>query len=598
MVNQNQKKAIDAIKGPILVLAGPGSGKTFVLTNRIHNMVYNHNIDPENILVITFTHKASVEMKERYEALSDSEKVKKDIPKFGTFHSVFYEILRENFGYNQNSLLTEKDREKALVEVLELIKNILQDISSEKRAKEKEEKYKPKYVSKALYDEIRDRYEEKLFNMKKLDFHDMIDVCHKMLSAHKEVLSYYQEKYQYILIDEFQDINKSQYDIVKLICKSKNIFVVGDDDQSIYKFRGSKPSIINDFKKDYPFHKMIALSQNYRCSKSIVRFSKRVIDENKKRVKKDLVSERDENGKIQIKSFVNNKDENDYLIEKIRKKVSLGYDYKDIAILYRTNILAKTLIESLEKCNIPFEVKDYNKSFYDNMVVKDMLSYLKIIDGSTDSEEYINIINKPLRYVSRNAIGYKNTDIDKILSYYRDKNYILKYLIKLKNDIETMKKMHPTLAIRYIRQNIGYDIYLQEICKDKHIDIEEMQNMLNELEEMAIKCQNIKEFLTYVSKEEKNETYVGSFDEDRDAVKLMTFHSSKGLEFKDVIIIDCNDGLIPHKKSIKQNDIETERRLFYVACTRAKDNLDIYFTKERYGKSYEPSRFIKEGLGE
>lgn len=466
-LNKNQKLAIDHGNGPCLVIAGPGSGKTYVLTNRILNLITDKNVDANKILIITFTRAAANEMENRFFSLAKSNGVKsKGYPTFGTFHSIFYDILRNVFGYTSTSLLDDEEEKKILIEVIKNIKGIgdkpetisyiLKDIKNYKLFLERGTKADPKFVNPELFEAIYKEYQRKLYELKKLDFSDMISKCYELLKSNPNVLKYYQDMYRYILIDEFQDVNKLQYDIVKLICKSKNIFVVGDDDQSIYKFRGSYPKIINDYLKDFKKTKIILLSENYRCARQIVRFSKLVIDNNNDRFSKDLVSCRPEIGKLEIKAFVDSTEENKFLIESIRRYVRCGYRFSDISILYRTNLLSNSIKMDLRKNNIPYIVKG-----------------------------------------------------------------------------------------------------------------EEIDNSENEHKKVF----------------------------DSDAVNLMTFHLSKGLEFKTVFIIDANDGLIPHKKSLREDDIEIERRLFYVAMTRAKDNLHILFTTRRFGKDFKPSRFILEAIG-
>lgn len=608
-INESQKQAINHYKGPAMVLAGPGSGKTFVITRRLQKLIINKKVNPENVLVITFTRAAANEMKERFVKLLADEKIRLDVlPSFGTFHSIFFGILKDNFGYSSDSLIKDDEERQYLISILEKDKDIelsienanliLSDIKAYKIAQEKGEKFAPKYLSKDKFDEIYEKYRNLLFNKKKLDFHDMIENCRDMLINHKEVLDYYREKYSFILIDEFQDINQEQYDIIKLICGSNNLFVVGDDDQSIYKFRGSRPKVMFDFQDDYKKAKLIILDRNYRCAKNIVSFSKKVINNNKERFKKSLKSDRKEKGLIHINAFEDSNEENDYVVSIIKNILYNRSEMEQprVAILYRTNILSISLVSRLRKENIDFYMKDAKTNIFDQFAISDIVSYLKIINGSNDIEDYTKIINKPVRYVSRTAIGYKKCSIDSLKKYYKDKSLILKNINKLENDIYLTKNINVALAIRYIRQNIGYEKYLIDYCKSKGIDYIEIKDLLDELEEECVRFNNINQFLQYI--DEYKDTLEKEKANEKSPIHLMTFHSSKGLEFENVIIIDTNDGLIPHKKSIKQKDIETERRLFYVALTRAKDNLYILFTKKRNGKSYRPSRFILEGVEE
>jgi len=468
--NINQELAIEHKNGPCLVIAGPGSGKTYVLTNRVINLIDYYGVDAENILVITFTRAAAIEMRQRFIGIA-KEKLGTiyHIPKFGTFHSVFFDILKNDFGYNKNSLLNSEE-EKVLIYdsirknanskfSIDLLNNILKEIKHYQLALERKEHFISKVLDTNKFLKVYRDYQENLFIHKKLDFSDMIFKCYDLLKNNKRILKYYQNRYKYILIDEFQDINRIQYDLVRLVCDNNNIFVVGDDDQSIYSFRGSHPKVMNDFLKDFKNAKIINLNENYRCARQIVKFSKLVIDFNDERFKKNLISNRKELGTLEIKSFVDANDENLYIVELIRKYLKLGIRLSDMAILYRTNLLSNAIKSTLSKHCISYNVK----------------------------------------------------------------------------------------------------------CDD---------NNLNE------------------STSHKKDDNI-----ERDSINLMTFHLSKGLEFETVFIIDANDGLIPHKKSIADNDLETERRLFYVAMTRAKNNLHIYFTTRRFGKDFKPSRFILEAIG-
>ena len=354
-ISKSQEIAIKHGDGPCIVLSGPGSGKTFVLTNRVLNLISEYEVDPENILVITFTRAAANEMKSRFlKLIKDNQISLNEIPTFGTFHSIFFEILKNDFGYNSQSLLNENEERFIISQVLEenknmkvtndTITNIIKDIKNYKLYQEREEKFIPRYLSIREFTKVYDSYQEKLFNYKKLDFSDMISKCEELLSQHRDVLKIYQNKYKYVLVDEFQDINKSQYELVKMICKNKNLFVVGDDDQSIYRFRGSHPRVMNDFIKDFRNTKKIYLTENYRSAKKIVKFSKLVINNNRERFDKDLSANRSDVGKLEIKAFVDSFEENRYIIKLIKKYQREGIMLSDMAVLYRTNLLANSSV--------------------------------------------------------------------------------------------------------------------------------------------------------------------------------------------------------------------------------------------------------------
>ena len=602
--NREQEQAVKHVDGSCLVLAGPGSGKTFVLTNRILNLILEENVRPDSILVITFTRASAFEMKDRFKKLLDEQKcIIDDLPTFGTFHSVFFEILKNDFGYNQNSLLKDDEDRFILSKVLEKHKNIkindifisntLKEIKDYKQSLERNEIYKPKSINFRLFNNILNDFQKEMFHDKKLDFSDMITMCYELLKSDKKILSRYQNKYKYVLIDEFQDINKSQYELIKLICKSKNLFVVGDDDQSIYKFRGSHPRVMNDFLKDYKHSKIIYLNKNYRCAKKIVWFSNYMIKYNKERFDKELIANRKEVGKFEIKAFNDSIEENKYIIDLIRHYNSFGLKLSDMAILYRTNILLNSIKRELNKHNINYIVKGENLGIYDNFAVKDIISYLKYAIYGESSSDLMNIANKPLRYISRNSINYKNTTIYDLIEYYKDKDYVLKNIYKFRHDLDIIKNSITAIAIKYIRRNINYDEYLLNFCKTNNIDYDEIKDILDVFEEEAIGYNDIDQFLKHIECEKHKDVNT----KNEDAVNLMTFHLSKGLEYKVVFIIDANDGIIPHTKSLRENDLEIERRLLYVGMTRAKDFLHIFFTTRRFGKNFRPSRFILEAIG-
>lgn len=601
----NQENAINHGDGPCIVIAGPGSGKTYVITNRIANLITEYDVQAENILVITFTRAAASAMKERFENLTVERNISyKNKPTFGTFHSVFFEILKNDFGYNGQSLVNRNEEVTILSEVLEknsklkvsmdLIGNILVDIKNYKNCVERDEYFIPKYLSQKEFSRVYKLYSEKMSYYKKLDFNDMISKCYELLCANKKELSYYQNKYKYILVDEFQDINKLQYDLVKLICKNKNIFVVGDDDQSIYKFRGSHPKVMMDFVKDFKNARVIYLTNNYRSTKQIVGFSKNIIDYNKERYPKEIAASRNEIGRLVIKSFSDSYEENSFVINLIKEHKRYNKKLSDIAILYRTNLLVNSIKLDLKKNCIPYRIKGDELSFYNNFAVKDVISYLRLATGSNNSNDLMNIANKPPRYISRESFRSNSVDIDDLIKYYRNKDYILPKLIRLKQDLKSINHNITALSIRYIRRDMGYDNYLKDHCRKNEIDYEEIEQTLDAFEEESILYKDIEEFLKHIDENDKKKNIVSS---NVDAVNLMSFHLSKGLEFDTVFIIDANDGLIPHKKSIRENDLETERRLLYVAITRAKNNLYLLFTIRRFGKDFKPSRFISEAIG-
>lgn len=617
MENLNQKSAISHFNGPCLVLAGPGSGKTYTLTNRIYNLIKTHHVNDENILVVTFTRKAANEMKERFQKMCKNSKLANyENVNFGTFHSIFFEILRTSYSYTNNSLLKYDEKLLYYKEIVEMLvhKGIMdasslpRDIESLKTSlmeflnyKTHIQNFNEKIDTKSTMYQIYRYYFEKCKKEKKLDYDDMITLVRIYFQNDKNTLLKYQNLFQYILIDEFQDINLPQYEIIKMISKTKNLFCVGDDDQSIYNFRGVSPKIMQQFLNDYNNAKIYNLNINYRSTKDIITYATNVIKHNKLRLKKELLPSKTSKGLIEVKSFENVNYENEYVLNNIKKLYKIGLPYKEMAILYRTNNVPLSLVDYLKSNNIPFNIKDKIFNIYETFYIKDIIAYLKLATNKFTSSELYRIANKPNRYITRQSIPHGDASIDNLLQYYRFTPYMIKTLKKFKKQIEFMSSLPTSAAIEYILDQITYREYLENYCNEKNINLNEITDNIREIQDEAILYPKISDFLTFC---DKNSIYLSSLanttqiDENtnENAINLMTFHSSKGLEFMDVQIIDANDGIIPHKKSLKNGDIEAERRLFYVALTRSKQNLHIYFTNLRYARKQEKSRFIQEGM--
>ncbi len=606
--NDEQIKAIKHTKGPMLVLAGPGSGKTTVITERIKNLIHNYKVNPSNILVITFNKAAANEMKNRFYSSNPNHA---DNVSFGTFHSVFYKIIKFSYNYNNNSVLSELEKRNIFKIIItkydydidiedeeEFITDIINEISFIKNNMIDLNQYKPKVCNLNLFKRIYKEYTQAVNKANKIDFDDMLIICYELLKQREDILKVWQNKYQYILVDEMQDINKVQYEVIRMLGgKSANIFMVGDDDQSIYGFRGSDPKIMLGFFDDYKDAYKINLTKNYRSTDNIIEVSKKLIDNNTKRFKKRVQINNLIGSKPEILIFDNFYEEDKMVVSKITKYLHEGYDYKDIAILYRTSIDVRHLIGKLMEYNIPFKIKDTVPNMYEHWAVANILTYIKIALGDNIKANYLKIINKPKRYISRDAFCDMRVDLNSLIEYYKEKDYVVERIEKLHYDLLLIKKLNPFAAFNFIRNSVGYDDYIKEYAADKNIKAEDIFSIIDEVAESlkGLKTHEMMfEKIEEYSKELKDNKETYAYDDNSDRVVLSTMHSSKGLEYRAVIIIDANEGIIPHSKAVKDEDVEEERRLFYVAMTRAKEHLHIFAVKERLNKKLKISRYIKE----
>ena len=602
--NSSQLQAINHNKGPALVLAGPGSGKTLVITHRTKKLIEDCGVNPSNILVVTFTKAAAAEMKERFVRLTG----KNLSVSFGTFHAVFFKILKYAYRLDGSNIVRQDQVFSWLREIMreykldaedekELLAGIQGEISLVKGERLSLEYYYPKTCSKEVFLYFLKGYEKKLRSGGYIDFDDMLVMTYELFSKRADILSAWQKKYSYILIDEFQDINKTQYDIVRLLAgEERNLFVVGDDDQSIYRFRGAKPEIMLGFEKQYPGAVRIVLEKNYRSTKSIVDAAGRVIGCNRKRFPKQIHTDNELGEPVEVRAFANPSTQNKELAKRIRSYQAMGLAWSDIAVLFRTNTDARLLVEYLMEYNIPFRLKESLPDIIDHWISKDIRAYIEIAEGSRERANFLKIINRPKRYISRDCLDTPQISFERLLTYYEDKNWMADRIEKLKEDIQFIKDMPPYAAISYIRRAVGYEDYLREYAESKNIGAEELFSVLDELQESAEGFADAGEWFCHIEEYREELRQQEKHAVEEDAVMLSTLHASKGLEYEAVFLADVNESVIPHKKAVLDEDIEEERRMFYVGMTRAKKRLHIYYVKERYHKKMEVSRFLAESL--
>jgi len=590
----------------MLVLAGPGAGKTAVITRRVLWLVGEAGVDPAGILVVTFTRAAADEMRQRFFSMAGE----KTPVSFGTFHSVFFSILKYACGYTASSIIREEQKLEFMDSIIRDMKidtdnvkefsaDILSEISSVKGNMIDISHYYSPLCAEEVFREIFVRYGRMMKDRGLIDFDDMMLDTRELFVRRRDILAAWQNKFRYILVDEFQDISPLQYELVRMLAAPQdNLFVVGDDDQSIYGFRGARPRIMLNFEQDYRGAGRILLPVNYRSQSAIVRGAGKVIRHNSSRFEKNIRASRPCGNPIDIRVFQNISDETAAVLDRIRELRGRGLPYSETAVLFRTNSQARPCIERLLEYNIPFTVQDAVPDLYRHWISEDMLAYLRIAHGSRARGDFLRIINRPNRYVSRSVFVNAKVDPASLRGIYRGKPWMQRRLDRLSYDLNAIKYMQPREAIDYIRRDVGYDEFLDEYARTRGFDGSGLFQILDELSESAARHTDCEEWFEYItdfsaSLREKN------LQKDKstgDCVPLATMHHSKGLEYTAVIIVDANEGVMPYHKAASEEDIEEERRMFYVAMTRARDELSIFLTKERHGRPLRPSRFVNEIL--
>lgn len=615
-LNRGQDEAIKHGNGPCMVLAPPGSGKTLIVTERTRYLIEESGVRPDQILVITFTRYAAREMKERFERLTAG----KNYPvTFGTFHSIFYGILKCAYGIGANNLMSEKESSVLLQEVLdqtdiestpevedeeELVRELLREVGMVKNGLCHLKDFHSKYLTQDEFAEVFRSYEHQKKELKKFDFDDMLVQCYALFRKKPEILQGWQKRFQYILIDEFQDINRVQYEVIRMLAAPRyNLFVVGDDDQSIYGFRGAKPELMLYMKQEFPSLRTISLTVNYRSTEFITGAAARVILHNDTRFYKRVQSFRGRGQNVHVQEVLDEQEEAQYVTEEIQKKLDQGIKPGEIAVLFRAAVQARMISEILSEHRIPFEMRDYVTNFYRHFIVKDMMAYLQLAAGKRDRSLFLTICNRPLRYLARNSMENRQVNFEDLRKFYCDKDWMLDIIDQFDVDVRMMKNMAPYAAIQYIRKKIGYDDFLKEYAEKHQISWKQLMDVMAELEERSKNFKSYDEWEIHIAKytqelEEQQAQARKIKGERENKVQLMTIHSAKGLEFEDVFVIHANEGEIPHQKAEKKDEIEEERRLFYVALTRAKNNLCISYITQKNGNSIKPSRFVEELLGQ
>lgn len=624
--NEAQVAAIKHKKGPMLVLAGAGSGKTTVLTYRIKNLIMNREVNPKNILVLTFTKAAAKEMEERFHGMMP----KRNQVTFGTFHSVFLRILVKHGGYSYKNIVSPRvqtdiiqraateldhylgsgfqecmDKTKEIILNIELIKN--HRIKDVKEISEKELELKNMSADTAW--QFYQYYQNYMQQKHMIDFTDMLLLTYNLFKEKSDVLDYYRDLYRYIMVDEYQDTNPIQNDIIMLLAEPRNnLFCVGDDDQSIYGFRGAEPSIMLQFPKEFEHAKVIQLPLNYRCKENIVQASNRLISFNKNRYNKRILAARTENptdADVIFHAYDKYSEECNYV-----KNVLLGNDkqaamignvpYGDTACLFRTNRSVEKFAGKLIDSEIPFYSLEPLRNMLDHFVAKQIMAYFEVAMGN--EKNLYEIVNRPVRYVEKRYVK-PSTTLAQLKSIYAnadsDKSYVYENLLKLEEDLHILKELGtPSKMIQYFfsEEGINYKKHLNNCSKIMHMteeDIDDLKETTNQLyiffrkyDTMDNLKKGIKQYTRMIQDAYKNQDRVGK-------VALTTIHSSKGLEYQRVIIFDVNEENLPYRKVDEKTDIEEERRLMYVAITRAKDQVIILYNNKNASQFVSQSQLAK-----
>ncbi len=620
-LNEAQRRAVTWDGGPLLLLAGPGSGKTFTIANRILYLL-EQGTPPESILVITFTKEAAISMQRRFREMSD-----RIYPvNFGTFHSVFYHILQESGGFRQITVLRDSQKKNLMITTLRKYRQraggeasweeladdaprVLAAVSLYKNTGDwKHAAEKAPSAWQSCLKEILEDYGKAVRADGRLDFDDMLFECRRLLEENREIRKHWRGRFRHILIDEFQDINPIQYEVIKLIAdRDCPVFAVGDDDQAIYGFRGSRPEILKKFLEEFGAERQL-LNINYRSRKEIVDASLAVIGENKNRFPKKL---RAAPGRgepagdvfgVQLRAFADRDAQYAYLLEQLKRwRQNHGEDGTSCAVLFRTNAHMQGMAARFAGAGIPYVMKERAKSIYEHFIVKDVMAYLLLAAGEWSRELLLRVINRPSRYVGREAVGDGRT-IREIMAYYereycpeRGGREILSRLETLERQLKSMSAMRPGLAVRYVLKAVEYERYLRGLAVGNADKMAEWQEMLEWLKADGDRFADVREWaeaqrcyteqMEQGTKREEEKTPAG-------AVRLMTVHGSKGLEFDTVFIPDCNERVFPHGSMPEEETVEEERRLFYVAMTRAKENLELLYLTDDKTRPRLSSRFL------
>lgn len=602
--NPSQIRAIAHLSGPMMVLAGPGSGKTSVIVERTAYLIREGKVPSSSILVVTFSKAAAGEMKERFLAFTNQER---SGVTFGTFHGVFYGILKQAYGFGAGNILSEEEKQEILQELIlhygqelseegDFHQEIAKEISLVKNERISLEHYYSSCCPDEVFRQIFLGYKKILAQRRKLDFDDMLLFCYELFEKRKDILEGWRRKFQYILVDEFQDINRLQYDIVKMLAAPlNNLFIVGDDDQSIYHFRGARPEIMLNFTKDYPKAETVLLNVNYRCTKNILEMAVDVINHNRKRFKKKLSAFHGEGIPVKCLEFQNTREEYMAVVRGLKKRMEKGEDLQDTAVLFRTNQEAEGLVGALMEYQVPFTMKEQLPNLFRHWICRNMLAYLRMAKGDRSRKIFLEIMNRPNRYIARESLADATVSFNKLREFYKDKDWMCDRITTLETQLRILSSLAPFAAINFIRKGMGYEEYLREYAQYRKIKPEDLLEVLDRVQDSAKEKKNLEEWEAYIEEyTERLKEQAKKQEIKREGVVISTLHAVKGLQYDKVYILNVNEGSIPYKKAVLNEALEEERRLFYVGMTRAKKELTLCYARRQFEKEWEPSRFLEE----
>lgn len=603
-LNTAQQKAVCHETGPMLVLAGPGSGKTTVLLCRISRLLERGLAKPQEILALTFSKAAAEEMKSRFENLNGASGVS-----FGTFHSIFFRILRSRYGWNVEQIFQEEERRSILrnsieaekwdiPDLEEYISQFFSQLSLMNSELEQPNRFTPVGMPVEEFRKLYRAYEGYKERHEKLDFDDMLTQCYQLLREDAAAREYWQRKYKFILVDEFQDVNQAQFACLQILAeKHQNLFVVGDDDQSIYAFRGARPDFLLHFPTLYPAAKKVTLNTNYRSTERIVNLAERVIGNNEVRFVKNMKGIGEAGDKVTFFLAEDAAKEAAHIAEKIGRLLDEGVPLTEIAVIYRTNLQGGAFARELYKRGIPYDLRDNSGNVYEHWVAKDLLAYLLLAENEESDSALRRILNKPKRYIGKDLLAEAEAMPYTLLRSFfvcpSLKGWQEENLENLRIDLNQIRKRTPYDAVKYIRKVIGYDEYLEEFAAYRRTSAQVLQEIADEIMETAKDCADVRSFreqLERLSLQMKEQSRKKG--QKRNGVALMTMHGAKGLEFRAVFLPSLVEGIVPHEKGM--DTVAEERRLFYVAMTRASEKLCLSAILQRYEKERKPSRFLAE----
>lgn len=600
MLNEKQLEAVNTLNGQVLVISCPGSGKTTVIVNRTKAII-DSGVNAEKILVITFTKEAATQMQNRYEKLYGKTRVL-----FGTIHSVCFQVIKMAFGYEKSDILLATEQWEFFGNFLkgktdtdnleEFCKKMMTAISSFKNSGKDLREFDPGEVEKTLFADALKAYEAYKKSLDKIDFDDMLLKCRDAL-ADPKMLEYWKNRFRYIMIDEFQDTNMIQAEIFYSLAGSNgNICVVGDDDQSIYRFRAADSSIMMEFPKKYPNCKTIYMSTNYRSDREIIKRAGMLISHNQKRFKKEFLCNKEGAGSFSVTCADAQDNQTMAVIKKINTYFMSNSPLNEIAVLYRTNAENQMLITKLMKYKIPFYTTESVKDYHQDFIFKDIMTYWRLATGNEQKGDLQRVLNHPSRYLKTEAFKncrFKLDEMKKCCLKLQNSEKATLSVLRMHEEVNSLKDRKPLDFVTFMIRNMGYLSFITSYCEFMKRDAESARAILDSLIDECKDFETMEQWEAY-SKEYAIKLQQQRRDPQKKGVCLSTFHSSKGLEWDHVILINSNDGKCPFIKAVTEEDFEEERRLYYVAVTRARTSVDIFYVSKKDGKDVSASPYLQE----